>query len=123
MFKSIGGKIKTLAGAITCIEIILSIVLGIILMTNDLVLVGVLAILVGFLFSWVSTFILYGFGQMVENSDKLVAVERMKLDAKIDELGTKADKADELAKWNKAGFLTDDEFEKRIDELTDNQEL
>ncbi len=123
MFKSIGGKIKTLAGAITCIEIILSIVLGIILMTNDLVLVGVLAILVGFLFSWVSTFILYGFGQMVENSDKLVAVERMKLDAKIDELQTKADKADELAKWNKAGFLTDDEFEKRIDELTDNQEL
>lgn len=123
MFKSIGGKIKTLAGAITCIEIILSIVLGIILMTNDLVLVGVLAILVGFLFSWVSTFILYGFGQMVENSDKLVAVERMKLDAKMEELGTKADKADELAKWNKAGFLTDDEFEKRIDELTDNQEL
>lgn len=123
MFKSIGGKIKTLAGAITCIEIILSIVLGIILMTNDLVLVGVLAILVGFLFSWVSTFILYGFGQMVENSDKLVAIERMKLDAKMEELGTKADKADELAKWNKAGFLTDDEFEKRIDELTDNQEL
>ena len=120
MFKSIGGKIKTLAGAITCIEIILSIVLGIILMTNDLVLVGVLAILVGFLFSWVSTFILYGFGQMVENSDKLVAIERMKLDAKMEELGTKADKADELAKWNKAGFLTDDEFEKRIDELTDN---
>ena len=61
-----------------------------------------------------------GFGQMVENSDKLVAIEKMKLDSRLDELESKADKADELAKWNKAGFLTDEEFEKKIDELTDN---
>ncbi len=120
MYKGIGGKIKTLAGVITCAGVILSIVAGVLLMTNDLVLVGILVILAGFLVSWASTFILYGFGQMVENSEKLVAIEKMKLDAKIDALETKADKADELAKWNKAGFLTDEEFEKKIDELTDN---
>ena len=120
MYKGIGGKIKTLAGVITCIGILLSIVSGVVLMTKGYVLVGVLVMLVGFLFSWISTFILYGFGQMVENSDKLVAIEKMKLDSRLDELESKADKADELAKWNKAGFLTDEEFESKIDELTDN---
>ena len=120
MYKGIGGKIKTLAGVITCIGILLSIVSGVTLMVLDYALVGVLVMLVGFLFSWISTFILYGFGQMVENSDKLVAIEKMKLDSRLDELESKADKADELAKWNKAGFLTDEEFERKIDELTDN---
>ena len=120
MYKGIGGKIKTLAGVITCIGILLSIVSGVVLMTKGYALVGVLVMLAGFLFSWISTFILYGFGQMVENSDKLVAIEKMKLDSRLDELESKADKADELAKWNKAGFLTDEEFERKIDELTDN---
>lgn len=120
MFKNIGGKIKTLASVITCAFIILSIVSGVLIMVNDLVLVGILVMLVGFLLSWVSSFILYGYGQMIENSDKLVAIERMKLEGELAKLDTKADKADELAKWNKAGFLTDEEFDKKIDELTDN---
>lgn len=120
MYKGIGGKIKTLAGVITCIGILLSIVSGVTLMVLDYVVAGIFVMLAGFLFSWVSTFILYGFGQMVENSDKLVAIEKMKLDSRLDELESKADKADELAKWNKAGFLTDEEFERKIDEITDN---
>ena len=120
MFKNIGGKIKTLATVITCAFIVLSIVVGVLLMANDMALVGVLLMLVGFLFAWVSSFVLYGYGQMIENSDKLVAIERMKLESTLDKLETKADKADELAKWNKAGFLTDEEFDKKIDELTEN---
>ena len=120
MFKNIGGKIKNLAVAITCIGIILSIVVGGVIISEGESTVGLLVMLVGFLASWISTFILYGFGQMVENSDKLVAIEKMKLDSRLDELESKADKADELAKWNKAGFLTDEEFDRKIDELTDN---
>ena len=120
MYKGIGGKIKTLAGVITCLGILLSIVAGVILMTKSYVLAGIFVMLVGFLVSWISTFMLYGFGQMVENSDKLVAIEKMKLDSRLDELESKADKADELARWNKAGFLTDEEFERKIDEITDN---
>ncbi len=120
MFKNIGGKIKTLAVVITCIGIVLSIIVGSLLMVNELVIVGILVMLVGILASWISSFILFGYGQMIENSDKLVAIERMRLDGELEKISTKAEKVDELAKWNKAGFLTDEEFDKRLDELTEN---
>ena len=36
------------------------------------VVVGILTILLGVLISWIGSFVLYGFGQLVDNSDKLV---------------------------------------------------
>lgn len=74
MFDNIGGKIKTLAKVVCWIGIIACIITGIVLMATDedLILVGILTVVVGSLLSWVSSFILYGFGQLVENSDTLV---------------------------------------------------
>ena len=71
MFDNIGGKIKTLAKVVCWIGIIACIITGIVLMAtnDDLVLVGILTAVVGSLLSWVGSFILYGFGQLVENSD------------------------------------------------------
>ena len=71
MFDNIGGKIKTLAKVVCWIGIIACIITGIVLMAtnDDLVLAGILTAVVGSLLSWVGSFILYGFGQLVENSD------------------------------------------------------
>ena len=73
MFDNIGGKIKTLAKVVCWIGIIACIITGIVLMAtdDDLILVGILTAVVGSLLSWVSSFILYGFGQLVENSDTI----------------------------------------------------
>lgn len=72
MFDNIASKIKTLAQVWCLGGIGISIIYGINLMTGDAVLFGLLIILLGSLISWVSSFCLYGFGQLIENSDTIV---------------------------------------------------
>ena len=75
MFNDIGGKLKALAEVLTWLGMGASVLIGIIeLFANgDTPLPGLLIIAIGCLGSWLSSFVLYGFGQLVENSDKLVA--------------------------------------------------
>ena len=75
MFDNIGGKIKTLASVICIIGIIGCCIIGIVLMTKGelLVIIGLAVMVLGSLLSWVGSFVLYGFGQLIENSDKLVS--------------------------------------------------
>lgn len=72
-FHNIGGKIKVLASVCTVIGIILSILLGVFLIGySETPVYGILVFFVGPLLSWVSSFFIYGFGQLIENSDKLL---------------------------------------------------
>ena len=75
MFENIGGKIKTTAAAISWIGIVANVFLGFIIMgiAEEMVIFALLYMAVGSLVSWISSFILYGFGQLVENTDKLCA--------------------------------------------------
>lgn len=75
MFNNIGGKIKSLATAAFIIDTIAAIITGISLMAidEDMVLAGLLVIVGGFFVAWVSVWLLYAFGQLVENSDIIVA--------------------------------------------------
>ena len=74
MFDNIGSKIKNLAAAVTAFGIMFSVVGGFILMFTDeeLILSGFLVMAFGSLGSWLSSLTLYGFGQLIENSDILV---------------------------------------------------
>ncbi len=78
MFDNIGGKIKTLAEVVTWIGIIASVISGIAIMSigEEMIFVGLMVMIFGALISWVSSFVLYGFGQLVENSDKLVKMSK-----------------------------------------------
>lgn len=69
MFKNIGDKIKTLAEVICILGIIFSFVIGCILMAInlDFFLKGILIIVLGSLASWIGSFVLYGFGQLVDD--------------------------------------------------------
>ncbi len=91
MFSNIGGKIKKLAKVLCWIGIIISVISGIAIIASGgrsggsyvyggssvsinggaAVIAGILFIVLGSLLSWVGSFVLYGFGQLVENSDKL----------------------------------------------------
>lgn len=77
MYTNIGGKIKGLAHSIAWIGIILSLIFGIVLMV-EVFLTGLLIMGLGVLVSWVSTLLLYGFGQLIENTDILVEEARKK---------------------------------------------
>ena len=79
MFENIGRKIKALAKVICWIGIIASVVVGVIIIYDWSVqsyryrdsaelITGIVVIILGSLLSWVGSFVLYGFGELVENS-------------------------------------------------------
>jgi len=81
MFKNIGGKIKTFAKVVAWIGIIASVIVGLVfgMEDEDMIIYGLLIAGLGAFLSWVSSFIVYGFGQIVENTDKLVALKEKEL--------------------------------------------
>ena len=81
MYDNIGGKIKNWAIWIFIVEAIAAIIGGIALIANDNGLVGFLTIVFGPIAAWVSSWLLYGFGQLVENSD-IIAAEYNRKNAK-----------------------------------------
>lgn len=77
MYTNVGRKIKAVATVICCVGILVSIILGGILFdmagsisyrrNGTLDALGCVAIVVGSLISWVGSFILYAYGDLVEN--------------------------------------------------------
>ncbi len=74
-YENIGNKIKGLAQMVFVVEAIAAVITGIALMATDedLILYGLLVLIVGPIIAWVSSWLLYGFGQLVENSDIIAA--------------------------------------------------
>ncbi len=93
MYDNIGEKIKLLAKVSAILMTIGCIIGGIALiatMDGFFVFLGILVIVVGSLISWVSSWVLYGFGELVENSASLKQIakssEAPAVDIKDDEL-------------------------------------
>ncbi len=72
MFSNIGSKIKTLAGFISFLGIAASVIGGGIMAYIERSPIWALLIIGGSVFSWLSCLMLYGLGQLIENSDKIV---------------------------------------------------
>ena len=67
-YEDIGGKIKKWAMTMCVIEAIAAIIGGIIILFSGAVLVGILTMIVGPFVAWVSTWLLYGFGELIEKT-------------------------------------------------------
>ncbi len=72
LYSNIGEKIKRLAKFIFIVEAILFIIAGILLLSadEDLALHGLLTLSFGPIIAWVSSWILYAFGELVEKTVK-----------------------------------------------------
>lgn len=74
MFSNIGKKIKTLAKVICIIGIVISFFFGFWMMNielfdgNKMTVPGLIIILGGSLISWISSFFIYGFGELIESN-------------------------------------------------------
>ena len=70
-YDNIGGKIKGWAKWIFAIEAIAAVISGFVLMAQneDMILSGLLVVVFGPIVAWVSSWLLYGYGQLIENSD------------------------------------------------------
>lgn len=84
MYENIGEKIKILSKIIFYIQAIGSAIGGLAVMTMDAneetVLIGLLLLFLGPVLAWVSSWVLYGFGQLIDNTDKLVEFNEKKFD-------------------------------------------
>ena len=78
IFNNIGGKIKVLAEVVTWVGIVASVISGIVIMANDedLMFIGFITALLGSLSSWISSLAFYGFGQLIENTDKIAELSK-----------------------------------------------
>ena len=69
MFNNIGGKMKALAKMICTIGIIASVIGGIALIGSGVhAIFGILAMILGAFFAWIGTWVLYGFGELIEQT-------------------------------------------------------
>lgn len=121
MFDNVGSKIKALASFFCWGGIIASVIGGIIVITldEDLVWAGLAVIIIGSLLSWVSSFVLYGFGELVVNS-AIIAGKRA--DDSVQHPNTVAlqDKNEKIAALNNLkakGLISEDEYNKKIAEM------
>ncbi len=75
MFNNIGEKIKSVAVVVTILGIATSLFLGIWMCAKSAWLMGVCIIIVGSICSWLGSLTLYGFGQLISNSDIMVKMQ------------------------------------------------
>lgn len=80
-FENIGGKIKILAVVITVIGIGVSLAFGLYLLDSN-VLLGLVIAVVGSLLSWISSFFIYGFGELIEKTTEIA--HNTKKDIKVE---------------------------------------
>lgn len=122
MFQNIGKKIKTLAVVVCWIGIAGSVIGGIVMCTidNDLLTgLGIALIFCGPLFSWVGSFVLYGYGDMIT---RIRRIER-KLYGQENEEEEKSDSAgkdDRLAKLQSLkdqNLISEEEYEDAVRNL------
>ena len=85
MFDNIGRKIKNLAELVTWLGIIGSVLVGFVVCCIDehMILPGLLIMVFGSIASWLSSFLLYAFGQQVESTEN---IEKM-LKSRLSDLG------------------------------------
>ena len=84
MFNNIGRKIKTFAKVMCWIGIIASVVAGLAMIAGSSssyapaagIVAGILTAVMGSLFSWEGSFMLVGFGELVENTAEIAANTR-----------------------------------------------
>ena len=71
MFDNIGGKVKALATVLCIIGIVASIILGLMLLSMN-ILLGLIVAALGSFISWLSSLALYAIGHTAENTDMIV---------------------------------------------------
>ncbi len=94
MYTNIGGKIKTLAKIVCYLGIIGSVIYGIWFYNTYYSVrnMGILIVIGGPLLSWVSSFFMYGFGELIEKTTVIAeAVSKADVNKDAAEAASKAD--------------------------------
>ena len=116
MYEQIGEKIKGLASTLATIGIIISIFGGIVLMmtSDDAPILGIFVAAIGALLSWVSSWLLYGFGELI---DKVCNIEKsMHIKNRISETSAMniSKRLDKIETLRAEGLITNEEYQAAV---------
>ena len=122
LYENIGEKIKNLAKWIFIVEAVGIIITGLILIFNDVVLYGLLTLFCGPISAWVSSWILYAFGELVEDVHAIrnkegTTVEKAKREAEI-KARCEVERRTAHEAWENAKFTAKEIAEKKMTEAT-----
>lgn len=123
MFYLIGKKIKTIAKVFLGLGIIGSVIGGFGYMIADGgsegILPGILIVVLGSLYSLVSAYLLFGFGQLIDNSDKSLVLQGGKPYPDMSQTSNytvpqnnSKNNNDNIDQWLREGLITQDEYDK-----------
>lgn len=121
MFDNIGKKIKSLASILCWVGIIAYVIAAIIMIAigvdeyeDGLTAFGVILLFVGPLMSWISSFFMYGFGELI---DKACDIERNTRGGERKSVAqTKVDteRLDKIEKLRSQGLITEEEYQQAV---------
>lgn len=120
MFDNIGKKIKSLASILCWVGIIAYVIAAIIMIAigvdeyDGLTAFGVILLFVGPLMSWISSFFMYGFGELI---DKACDIERNTRGGEIKSVAqtkVETERIDKIEKLRSQGLITEEEYQQAI---------
>ncbi len=116
MYDNIGGKIKGLAKVLFIVTAIAEVITGIALMATDedLILYGFLVMIVGPIVAWVSSWLLYGFGELIDKASDIERNTRggerkSEAQSKVD-----SERISKIEKLRSQGLITEEEYQAAI---------
>ena len=122
MFNDIGSKIKSLAKIISGVGIVVSLVISIFVFVTlhstgfiedeYSIVISIFLIVIGVALSWLATFLLYGYGELIDQTAEIKSFLASTNDKKI----IKA-KIEELKEWKDKGIITEVEYIEKIKTL------
>ncbi len=130
LYENIGGKIKNWAKWLFIVEAISAIITGIVLIVNDddYITHGILTLICGPIVAWVGSWLMYAFGQLVEDVHamrdkegttkevhaKHEAEAKMKREAELkaqqEAVARAKCEAEKIGKWQEENQLSDEDF-------------
>ncbi|MBQ8759145.1 MAG: hypothetical protein IJZ20_05575 [Clostridia bacterium] len=115
MYNNIGQKIKHFATALFVIGTICSTLTGfyiVMFLHLEMAAVGILVIIIGSFLSWVSTFLLYGFGELIEKTTEIADNTKTYNYHSQEQLDTGFERLVKIEKLHSQGLITEDEYKK-----------
>ena len=118
MYDNIGSKIKGLAKVTFIVEAICAIIAGIALCFSDeegLIFTGLFIVIpIGALIAWVQSWLLYGFGELIDNTSEIAKNTRKRGKKSEAQLESDFERISKIEKLRAQDLITEEEYQNAI---------
>ena len=124
MYEKIGSKIKILAKVMFFIGSFGSIMAGVAFMIdkNEFNFIGIIILVVGIILSLATSWILYGFGELIEKTSFIATHVYSSKNQKKENINIDCNRINEFEKLRFNGLISEEEFQKILYTIEDNNQ-